>query len=382
MKRPLLLGIVLAAGSLLLSLYFGVGAHAATTSAREIIACSTATDCLNVDNLLTGLGISSYAHNNAGVRGSTVAVNGPSSVSNGLPYPQVGGVVGNDFAADPATDNNAGVIGFSKISNGVVGITQNALNCGCGTDVFTAGLIPAIFGEEVGPPTAFGGGVTNVGVLGRSITRAGVAGLTRSGYAVVGRAFSGTGVLAVSRAAGGVALAARTLQGSPIFRGFNATKEVASIDSNGNMVLAGTLHTSSTPVLATRSSTGEAVATYGARETLPTIEDFGQAQLQNGFARVQIDPAFVQLMDRRAPYMVFLSPEGDNRGLYITNKTYNGFIVRESAGGRSVLTFSYRLVARAYGNDLPRLSVDGRLQSVPGVRERSSVRSTLRYINE
>jgi hypothetical protein len=43
-----------------------------------------------------------------------------------------------------------------------------------------------------------------------------------------------------------------------------------------------------------------------------------------------------------------LTPEGDSRGLYIRKRSASGFEVREQQGGRSSLTFSYRVVARRF----------------------------------
>jgi hypothetical protein len=54
-------------------------------------------------------------------------------------------------------------------------------------------------------------------------------------------------------------------------------------------------------------------------------------------------------------YLVFVTPEGDNRGLYVTQKSANGFAVHESQGGHSSLAFSYRIVAKPFGNQIPRL---------------------------
>jgi len=42
---------------------------------------------------------------------------------------------------------------------------------------------------------------------------------------------------------------------------------------------------------------------------------------------------------------VFVTPEGDSRGLY-TQQTSDGFQVRENGGGRSSLTFDYRIIAK------------------------------------
>jgi hypothetical protein len=46
--------------------------------------------------------------------------------------------------------------------------------------------------------------------------------------------------------------------------------------------------------------------------------------------------------DQSVSYMVFITPEGDNRGLYVTQKSGSGFEVRESQGGHSTLPFNYR----------------------------------------
>ena len=94
--------------------------------------------------------------------------------------------------------------------------------------------------------------------------------------------------------------------------------------------------------------------------TEPTVEDFGEARLVNGSARVALDPAFANVIHQRGQYMVFLTPEGDNRGLFVVNRTLNGFEVRESQGGRSTIGFSYRIVAKRFGQDSPRLPVVNR----------------------
>ncbi|MBD5603952.1 MAG: hypothetical protein IAI48_02495, partial [Candidatus Eremiobacteraeota bacterium] len=61
-------------------------------------------------------------------------------------------------------------------------------------------------------------------------------------------------------------------------------------------------------------------------------------------------------IDRRIAYHVFVTPEGDCNGLYVTQKTPNGFAVRELRGGRSSLSFEYRIVAKPLGEDGVRLA--------------------------
>jgi hypothetical protein len=66
--------------------------------------------------------------------------------------------------------------------------------------------------------------------------------------------------------------------------------------------------------------------------------------MARGVANVTIDPAFASVMDHKW-YYVFLTPLGDTRGLYVSEKTATAFQVRESEGGRSRLEFDYRIVA-------------------------------------
>jgi hypothetical protein len=83
----------------------------------------------------------------------------------------------------------------------------------------------------------------------------------------------------------------------------------------------------------------------------------GEGRLVNGAARVQLDPAFAGAIAQQPNYLVFITPEGDTRGLYVTGKSLTGFEVRESQGGRATVDFSYRAVAHPYGDASPRLPV-------------------------
>jgi hypothetical protein len=60
---------------------------------------------------------------------------------------------------------------------------------------------------------------------------------------------------------------------------------------------------------------------------------------------VPIDAALVDVIDSRGGYRVFVTPEGDRKGLYVVKGT-GGFFVREQQGGRSTLAFDYRIVAK------------------------------------
>jgi hypothetical protein len=75
------------------------------------------------------------------------------------------------------------------------------------------------------------------------------------------------------------------------------------------------------------------------------FEDFGSAELINGVAVVRLDPDFIQTVNTEKEYRVFPVPNGDCRGLYVTNKSANSFEVRELDGGTSNIRFDYHITA-------------------------------------
>jgi hypothetical protein len=75
------------------------------------------------------------------------------------------------------------------------------------------------------------------------------------------------------------------------------------------------------------------------------FEDFGSAQLVNGAAVVALDTEFTQTVNTGQEYQVFLTPYGDCKGLYVSNRTANSFEVHELGGGSASLSFGYRITA-------------------------------------
>ena len=75
--------------------------------------------------------------------------------------------------------------------------------------------------------------------------------------------------------------------------------------------------------------------------------DYGHGKLVNGSVYIEIDPIFAKniLVDEKHPLLVYIQPEGDCNGVFVTNKTKNGFEVKELAGGNSNISFSYSIVA-------------------------------------
>jgi hypothetical protein len=95
---------------------------------------------------------------------------------------------------------------------------------------------------------------------------------------------------------------------------------------------------------------GQHVAAYTPQATSRTIEDVGSGRLVNGEAAVALDRTFAQSIDPRAPYHVFITPNGDTRGLFVAAKTGAGFIVRETQNGHGTLSFDYRVIASPLGH--------------------------------
>ncbi|MAP55513.1 MAG: hypothetical protein CL605_11485 [Altibacter sp.] len=77
------------------------------------------------------------------------------------------------------------------------------------------------------------------------------------------------------------------------------------------------------------------------------FQDYGVGTLVNGEARIEIDPILKEaiFVDSDHPLKVFVTLEGDCNGVYVTNKSADGFTVKELQGGTSNVSFSWQIVA-------------------------------------
>ncbi|MBV9158284.1 MAG: hypothetical protein JO097_18625, partial [Acidobacteriaceae bacterium] len=98
------------------------------------------------------------------------------------------------------------------------------------------------------------------------------------------------------------------------------------------------------------------VALYAVEAPENWFEDFGSGQLSGGLARISLEPTFAQTVNSAVEYNVFITPYGDCEGLYVTDRTPEGFVVRELHGGHSNVAFGYRIVARRKGYEAIRLA--------------------------
>ncbi len=76
------------------------------------------------------------------------------------------------------------------------------------------------------------------------------------------------------------------------------------------------------------------------------FEDYGTGQLANGSVKIDIDPIFAKniFVDEKHPLKVFIQLEGDCNGVFVTNKSKNGFTVKELNSGKSNVKFSWHIV--------------------------------------
>lgn len=97
------------------------------------------------------------------------------------------------------------------------------------------------------------------------------------------------------------------------------------------------------------------VGAFASTSTRPILEDAGTGRLQGGEGTVRFDAQLASAIEASRGYQVFLTADGDSRGLYVAQKFVGGFIVRESEHGRGNLFFDYRIVAHPVGAPVARL---------------------------
>jgi hypothetical protein len=98
------------------------------------------------------------------------------------------------------------------------------------------------------------------------------------------------------------------------------------------------------------------VALYAIEGPENWFEDAGGGQLHGGEAVVNLESVFGQTVNTDVDYRVFLTPNGDCKGLYVAQKSANSFVVRELGGGTSNIAFDYRIMAKRRGYEEVRLA--------------------------
>jgi hypothetical protein len=229
-------------------------------------------------------------------------------------------VEGDQYSSDPGA---SGVVGVAR--NGGIGVT--GLNS-------VAGGGAAVYGQMVKPITS-----------NFSPPAAGVWGSTgNSGSTgVLGTADDGSAGFFINNPPSGFyTLVAESYDSSGrLFLAYNISNGVAcAIDAAAHLHCDGGIG-AMVPI-----DGGKRKVALSAIESPENwFEDFGSAQLINGIAVIQLDPDFIQTVNTEKDYSVFPVPNGDCKGLYVTNKSANSFEVHELGAGASNIRFDYRITA-------------------------------------
>jgi hypothetical protein len=123
-----------------------------------------------------------------------------------------------------------------------------------------------------------------------------------------------------------------------------------AINNDGSIVCSGSIGGSNI------MNDKRVLATYGVQSAENWYEDYGSGQLHSGSAQVSLDADFRQTVNTTVDYHVFLTPNGDCKGLYVANKTPGGFEVHELGGGATSVGFDYKIVAKRKGYEQLRLA--------------------------
>jgi hypothetical protein len=215
-------------------------------------------------------------------------------------------------------NNGTGVKGTSVTGNGVRGES--------GSGVSQQGESQ----DGVSGQSEFGNGVT-----GRAISGFGVYGESESGTGVGGvSSGGGFGLFAESRNSEVVGLLAQNTAGGP------AASFFGDVQVQGNFTISGGLKSAAVP-----HPDGSHRLLYCMESPESWFEDFGEGQLVNGQVEVRLDPDFAVLVEVNG-YHVFITPYGESKGLFVSERHVTGFRVCEQQGGTSNLSFAYRVVAK------------------------------------
>jgi hypothetical protein len=298
----------------------------------------------------------------------------------GTPIAALGGVYGSatgGYGVVGSSSSSYGVLGESATSDGVHGITSSSGDSGVAG--IASGTSNGVYGSSTG---GWGGNffsTSEYGLVGQTNSSASYAGTYGGGnsadsYGVWGSnhgsgigvyALSATGDAIYARTSGGVGadiansngngvvaqgsyigLLGRAPAGAstyPLVLTDSNSNDLFYVNGDGDVFYHGSLNTFA------RTRSGLTASSFTPRVSSPTVEDVGSGQLVNGSAIVRIDPAVAAQMDQSTVYHVFLTPDGDTRGLFVAQKTPQGFVVRETQGGHGSLAFDYRVVATVDG---------------------------------
>ncbi len=77
----------------------------------------------------------------------------------------------------------------------------------------------------------------------------------------------------------------------------------------------------------------------------------GTSNLENGIAFISLPDKIQKVLSEKIPIKVIITPNSECNGLYVTNKSTAGFMVKELANGRANASFDWLLIGRLKNNE-------------------------------
>jgi hypothetical protein len=367
------MGSVLIIGAAFPTQLSGVTARIAAAAAPITCSSTGTSSCLDVTNSSSGVAVYGTSKSGTGLRGLSTSNDGLKATSTSS-YGVYGQSSTGPAAVYGTMQNKVGVLG-ADTGHGIGVQGTVAGTGGSSEETYGAGVQGTGLSNGVGVAGATVATTSDgIGVQGSAANSKadslGIAleGLSENGPALVAYA-NGSGVGASIATNGGTAIVAESTSGVgaditasvdgivahagglPLLLTDASDTTVFSVDSKGNVNYHGGLHSF------VRTRGGDSATSFGSKSAAPTLEDTGTGHLVDGSAAVALDRIFASSIDRGSAYRVLVTPDGDSRGLFVASKTPNGFVVRESQGGRSTMDFDYRVVALPLGHAAERMAL-------------------------
>ncbi len=305
-------------------------AAANTFTNTQTINAASSNPALNITNTGTGGGINISAPGSDGngvfvENAGVIGVYGNGGYQGGNFYGASGGTYSeSDTDSDGAVAAYAYEFGTTKRDFGFWGYSASH----AGTGVYGQGAEASVTGGEL------------------SVGPTGVWGDTgwENGLAVIGTTDDGTSVLGYNNSPSGDATAYfqnddRTSAYHPVL--WAAGYGTCIIDVAGDLSCTGAISD-----VAAVDGGARKVALSSVQSPEAWFEDAGSGQLSGGQAVVNIESVFGQTVNAGVEYHVFLTPNGDCKGLYVAEKSAASFVVKELGGGTSSVAFDYRIMAK------------------------------------
>jgi hypothetical protein len=324
-----------------------IGVEGASTAAGGYGVAGLSTSgyaVYGVDNAPTGTSVGVYGETESsagyGVEGSAlnVGVYGSGTGTTGYGVDGHGTYMGVKGIGTATSGTSIGVYGQTSDTEGfgvqgaspnigVYGTSAGSSNTGVGF-----GITAGVWGDTGGSP-----GATFTGVYGTADDN--VAGLFINDTG----SETGTPTVAITNLT--------STKGGLVLSTYSGIGDGCTIDTEADLTCTGTVKG------AVQIDGGaRKVSLYAMQSAENWFEDAGSGQLSSGSASIALDPTFAQTVNLGVDYHVFLTPNGDCKGLYVSQKSATSFEVHELGGGNSSVAFDYRIMAKRSGYENPRLA--------------------------